>query len=140
MFESYLQIVEYKFITKFEIQNLDFKIKKKKKQKKREMARGPNAARIGPVITARPILSSTARATLTWGTHRSVPPRPSLRLSHGSQTGGAMHRRSTELRSGLGTRWRVGSMRSAPTSSPLPCRAGGSTSCAKTPAAITEFP
>jgi hypothetical protein len=34
MFESYLQIVEYKSVTKFEIQNLDFKIKRKQKQKK----------------------------------------------------------------------------------------------------------
>jgi hypothetical protein len=36
MFESYLQIVEYKFVTKFEIQNLDFKIKRKQKQKKKK--------------------------------------------------------------------------------------------------------
>ena len=44
MIESHLQIVEYKFVTKFEIQNLDFKIKRKQKQKKkkkRETLTGP---------------------------------------------------------------------------------------------------
>ena len=44
MIESYLKIVEYKFVTKFEIQNLDFKIKRKQKQKKkkkRETLTGP---------------------------------------------------------------------------------------------------
>jgi hypothetical protein len=41
MFESYLQIVEYKFVTKFEIQNLDFKIKRKQKQKKKKKKRKP---------------------------------------------------------------------------------------------------
>jgi hypothetical protein len=33
MFESYLQIFEYNFVTKFEIQNLDFKIKRKQNRK-----------------------------------------------------------------------------------------------------------
>jgi hypothetical protein len=33
MFESYLQIVEYKFVTKFEIQNLAFKLKRKQNRK-----------------------------------------------------------------------------------------------------------
>jgi hypothetical protein len=62
MFESYLQIVEYKFVTKFEIQNLDFKIKRKQKQKKKKKKKirkrrphlvlpGPNP-RSGPLSCA----------------------------------------------------------------------------------------
>jgi hypothetical protein len=39
MFESHLQIVEYKFVTKFYIQNLDFKIKRKQKKKKKKKKR-----------------------------------------------------------------------------------------------------
>jgi hypothetical protein len=35
IFESYLQTVEYKFVTKFENQSLDFKIKRKQQQKKK---------------------------------------------------------------------------------------------------------
>ena len=47
MFESYLQTVEYKFITKFEIQNLDFKIKKKgEKKRKRKIKMEKNS--VGP--------------------------------------------------------------------------------------------
>jgi hypothetical protein len=53
MFESHLQIVEYKFITKFEIQNLDFKIKRKQKKKKKKKEReetppGPRKPFSGP--------------------------------------------------------------------------------------------
>jgi hypothetical protein len=47
MFESYLQTVEYKFVTKFEIQNLDFKIKKKgEKKRKRKIKMEKNS--VGP--------------------------------------------------------------------------------------------
>jgi hypothetical protein len=45
MFESNPQIVEYKFGTKFEIQNLDFKIKRKQKQKKKKKG-NPNWASV----------------------------------------------------------------------------------------------
>ena len=53
MFESHLQIVEYKFVTKFYIQNLDFKIKRKQKQKKKKKKReepppGPWNPFLGP--------------------------------------------------------------------------------------------
>ena len=46
MIESYLKIVEYKFVTKFEIQNLDFKIKRKEKEKKKKKKGNPNWASI----------------------------------------------------------------------------------------------
>jgi hypothetical protein len=88
MFESYLQIVEYKFVTKFEIQNLDFKIKKtKQKNKKKRVKPLIRAARwyfgphnpIAAQHPARPRFPTTRAFTLTGGVHRSTSHLPSRR-------------------------------------------------------------
>jgi hypothetical protein len=81
MFESYLQIVEYKFITKFEIQNLDFKIKKKKNRNVvwaqshsahlALLLRGPSSIRVYHPGSYHWSLGSTVSATQ----HLRHPPR-----------------------------------------------------------------
>jgi hypothetical protein len=138
MFESYLQ----KLSTNSP-QNLKFKIKKtkqkKRKGKKRIGAWAQCCANRPSNHRAAHTLFHRARAALTCGTYRSVPPRPSLRLSHGSRTGEPCGRRSAVLRRGrvLAGEWvHEVSSNVFPTAAPR----GGSTSYAKTPAAITKFP
>ena len=74
MFESHLQIVEYKFVTKFYIQNLDFKIKRKQKQKKKKKERGN---------------PTWAAETFFWAQLRITPARPISCARTIQLTGGA---------------------------------------------------